>query len=35
MAPIEVSLPRGVSVRVAAGCDEATLRMVLAALETA
>jgi hypothetical protein len=29
---IEVLLPHGASVRVAAGCDEATLRMVLAAL---
>jgi hypothetical protein len=33
LAPIEVSLPRGMSVRVAAGCDEALLRMVLLALE--
>jgi hypothetical protein len=32
-AAVEVSLPRGVSVRVATGCDEATLRMVLSALE--
>lgn len=31
-APIEVLLPHGASVRVAAGCDEATLRMVLSAL---
>jgi hypothetical protein len=32
-APVEVMLPHGVSVRVAAGCEEATLRMVLSALE--
>jgi hypothetical protein len=35
IAPIEVFLSHGASVRVAAGCDEATLRMVLAALERA
>jgi len=35
IAPIEVLLSHGASVRVAAGCDEATLRMVLAALERA
>jgi hypothetical protein len=34
-AAIEVLLAGGVSVRVPSGCDEATLRMVLAALETA
>lgn len=34
VAPIEVRLSNGVSVRVAAGCDEATLRMVLTALES-
>jgi transposase len=34
-ASVEVLLARGVSVRVGAGCDEATLRMVLAALERA
>jgi len=33
-APIEVLLD-GASVRVAAGCDEVTLRMVLSALERA
>lgn len=33
-APVEVFLPQGVSVRVAAGCDEATLRMVFSALES-
>ena len=32
-AAIEVVLSQGVSVRVAAGCDEAMLRMVIAALE--
>ena len=32
-AAIEVLLSGGVTVRVAAGCDEATFRMVLAALE--
>jgi len=31
-APVEVLLPHGVCVRVAAGCDEATLRTVLSAL---
>jgi len=34
-APVEVMLPHGVSVRVAADCEEATLRMVLSALERA
>jgi len=34
-APVEVFLPHGVRVRVAAGCDEAMLRMVLLALEKA
>jgi hypothetical protein len=33
-APVELLLPRGVSVRVGAGCDEGTLRMVLSALES-
>ena len=32
--PIEISLPGGTTVRVAAGCDVSTLRTVLAALET-
>jgi len=34
-APVEVLLPHGASVRVAAGCDEALLRIVLSALERA
>lgn len=33
-APIEVLFSGGVSVRVAAGCDETMLRMVLSALES-
>jgi hypothetical protein len=33
-APVEVLLPHGARVRVAASCDEATLRMVLSALES-
>lgn len=32
LAPIEVQLTGGVNVRVAAGCEEATLRMVLEVL---
>jgi hypothetical protein len=34
-APIEVLFSGGTRLRVAAGCDEAMLRMVLAALEKA
>jgi len=33
-APVEVLLPQGACVRVATGCDETMLRMVLAALES-
>ncbi len=32
-AAVEMALPSGVTLRVAAGCDEATLRTVLSALE--
>lgn len=31
---VEIALPSGVTLRVAAGCDEATLHTVLSALET-
>lgn len=34
VAPLEVVLTGGVSVRVAAGCEEGTLRMVLEVLES-
>lgn len=33
-APVEVVLPRGMNVRVAADCDETPLRMVLSVLES-
>ena len=33
LAPIEVSLPSGVTLKVSSGCDVAMLRMVIAVLE--